>query len=88
MFKSVLGWIKRKADPPNYKIVHDPELGYVSCYFDGIVGWRVIEADASLSVHPDHAMRFKSCWCDSEAEAGARINKHSTGRAQRTIWVG
>lgn len=89
MFKAVANWFKRTSSgPAKYKIVHDPELGYLACFNCTTVGWRIIEADGTTSVHPESAVRFKSPWCETEEEAGMRINRHSTNRGQRTIWYG
>lgn len=91
----MLEWLKGlfRFEPaenePEYKIIHDPRLGYIACWWDFSDWWGLTEhgtdcVDIDTAMDPFYG---KKLWCETEAEAGKRINLHATRGGRKTVWV-
>lgn len=85
MIYGLTWWLK--SFRKRYRIVHDPQLGYLPEYWD-VWDWRVIDTDAGLSVHHDDACKFPEFWHPTDDDAGAVINRHGGNRGQSVVWRG
>ena len=92
----MLGWIKSlfafepAEKDPDYKIVHDPRLGFMGCYSEHGAWWGLTAhgtdgADIDSAMDPFYGHRY---WCGTEEEAGQRINLHATKGGRKTVWEG
>lgn len=84
---SILWKIWKALTAEKYRIVYDPQLGYLPQALSGH-DWQMIEPDGTLSVYGDGAWGRHSHkeWCKTDEEAGNRINRRSQIVSQKVVW--
>lgn len=77
-------WFPRRKQ---YRIIRVPEHDYCAEFHEGLFGWLAIRPNGTTGVsHRDTVSFPNNYFVPTEAEAGARINRHATGRGQRVVW--
>lgn len=83
----MLDWLWGILSSRRYRIIHDPELGYLPQAHESH-DWQLIKEEGTLGVYGESA--FDSIchgdWCKTEEEAGQRINRRSNMRGSKVIW--
>lgn len=79
----------RPAAPKIYKIVHDPDLGYVAAFNFSAYRWCAIDENGEISQSIDAIANplWKHLWVATPEEAGRRINLHATARGRSEVWA-
>lgn len=71
-----------------YRIRYVEGFGYIPEVFTLSVGWCVIEPSGTVGEHTSGGVPyFRYEICDTEEQAGERINRHAARRG-RVVWKG
>lgn len=97
MIKKIYEWLCslefRKTEPSgkHYRIVHDPELGYMPEVYDSEYGcWYILCNDLTISGGHSSARDslYHKYWRATEEEAGGAINRYAQNCGQTIAWRG
>lgn len=89
MFNWLFSKLEKAVRTKNYRILHEPDLGYLPQKYCHItVSWQAIEPDLTLGVYGDSARSFNYLWHKTEASAGSIINRYATSNGGKIVWEG